>query len=265
MILYILNLARGADNVFPMPRRSAEDTRRLIMDAALALLLERGASAGVQHIRLQEVLRTVGLTTGAAYRIWTDQDDFHRDLAIEMVRLRIAPPIASATTAMESVLASGGEMDDAIRAAAFDHVDYASRFHLEPDSRDSHVFITVLALRTAAGSWPELRAASAERHRESIASFAAMYDVLLARYGYRMRTPFTVVDFAEAMAALGEGFAVRAAEGLDHPMFDISDEDEGPTGTWTLFGVAIRGLLQAFTVKDAAPGRQDESLRPGTS
>lgn len=46
----------------------------------MEMLLERGVSAGVGHIRLQEVVRRAQLTTGAAYRLWADQDDFHRDL-----------------------------------------------------------------------------------------------------------------------------------------------------------------------------------------
>ncbi len=242
-----------------MGRRTAEDTRRLIIDAGLTLLLERGASAGVQHIRLQEVLRTVGLTTGAAYRIWADQTDFHRDLAIEMVRLRFAPPSRSAESAVAGVLDGGGSMDEAIRAATADHIAYASRFHLEPESRDSHAFITALALRTAAGAWPELREASAERHAESIQGFSDFYTAMIARYGYRMRAPFTVTDFAEAMAALGEGFAVRAAEGLDHPMFEIDDAQEVPAGHWTLFGLAARGLVDAFMIHEPVDDASDQA------
>lgn len=242
-----------------MGRRTAEDTRRLIIDAGLTLLLERGASAGVQHIRLQEVLRTVGLTTGAAYRIWADQTDFHRDLAIEMVRLRFAPPSHSVESAVAPVIDGDGSMDEAIRAATADHVAYASRFHLEPESRDSHAFITALSLRTAAGAWPELREASAERHAESIQGFTDFYAAMIERYGYRMRTPFTVRDFAEAMAALGEGFAVRAAEGLDHPMFVVADGQEVPSGEWTLMGLAARGLVDAFMIREDSPAASDDA------
>jgi AcrR family transcriptional regulator len=231
-----------------MVRRTAEDTRRLILEAAIQMLLERGATAGVQHIRLQEVLRSVGLTTGAAYRIWGDQDEFHRDLAVAMVGLRFAPPVASAAGAIEEVLSSRGSLDDVARVAALDFVTYASKFHLEPESRDSHAFITALALRTAAGAWPELRVASAERHRESIAAFATFYAALLQRFGRRMREPLTIVDFTEAMAALGEGFAIRAAEGLDHPTYDIPEGADLPSGEWTLFGIGIRGLVAAFTI-----------------
>jgi AcrR family transcriptional regulator len=249
-----------------MVRRTAEETRRLILEAGIQLLLERGATAGVQHIRLQEVLRSVGLTTGAAYRIWADQDEFHRDLAVEMVGLRFAPPVASAAGAIQEVLASGGSMHDVVRTAALDHVTYASKFHLEPESRDSHAFITALSLRTAAGAWPELRAASAERHRGSIAAFTDFYAELLQRYGRRMREPLTVVDFTEAMAALGEGFAIRAAEGLDHPQYDIPEDAEVPSGRWTLFGIGILGLVTAFTVPvtdEVADGDAETGAAPG--
>jgi AcrR family transcriptional regulator len=252
-----------------MVRRTADDTRRLILEAALQMLLERGATAGVQHIRLQEVLRSVGLTTGAAYRIWADQTDFHRDLAVEMVGLRFAPPVTSASTAIQEVLDSGGSLDDVARVAALDFVMYASKFHLEPESRDSHAFITALALRTAAGSWPELRVASAERHRGSIAAFAQFYGALLQRYGRRVRSPLTIVDFTEAMAALGEGFAVRAAEGLDHPTYDIPEGGELPSGEWTLFGIGIQGLVAAFTIPisddGASPGRSAEPPAAGVA
>ncbi|BDV32063.1 hypothetical protein [Microbacterium terricola] len=238
-----------------MGRRTAEETRRLLIDAGLQLLLERGVSAGVQHIRLQEVLRTVGLTTGAAYRIWADQTEYHRDLAIAMVRLRFAEPTASAETAVRDATS----MDDVIRAAALDHVTYAAQFHLDPGSRDSHAFITALALRTAAGAWPELREASAARHAESVAAFAAFYAELMERFGYRMREPMTVRDLAEALAAIGEGFAIRAAEGLDHPVYVLSEDDEmAPTGQWTLFGLTVRAMSDAFMVRVAAtdPGEE---------
>ena len=246
-----------------MVRRTAEQTRRLILEAAIQMLLERGATAGVQHIRLQEVLRSVGLTTGAAYRIWADQTEFHRDLAVEMIGLRFAPPVAIAASAIQGVLTSGGSLHDVVRTAALDQVTYASKFRLEPESHDSQAFITALALRTAAGTWPELREASAERHRGSIAAFAEFYAALLDRFGLRMRSPLTIVDFTEAMAALGEGFAIGAAEGLDHPEYDIPEDAEVPSGRWTLFGISILGLVSAFTIpiadEGATPGRPTES------
>jgi hypothetical protein len=67
----------------------------------MQMLLERGVSAGVQHIRLQDV-RHAGLTTGAAYRLWADQSDYQRDLAVAMVRLRLSEPTDYARSARAS-------------------------------------------------------------------------------------------------------------------------------------------------------------------
>lgn len=77
-----------------MPRRTGEQTKDLLIRTGIAMLLDRGTSAGVSHIRLQEVVRRAGLTTGAAYRLWADQDAFHHDLAVAATSWRSDAPAA---------------------------------------------------------------------------------------------------------------------------------------------------------------------------
>ena len=241
-----------------MGRRTGEETRTLLLRVGMQMLLERGASAGVQHIRLQEVLRRAGLTTGAAYRLWADQNDYQRDLAVAMVRLRLSGPADYARTAVAELVASGASGDEVIRAAAEAHVRTAAVDIDDPTSvLDAQQFLISLALRTTAQTWPELRDASNERHRESIAAFAEFYGQLMAAYGLRMKTPLTVADFTEAMAAMGEGFAVRALEGLEHPTYTSADDDELPNGTWTLFALGVRALVNEF-MTPATPGGGDD-------
>ena len=52
-----------------------------------------------------EVLRRAGLTTGAAYRLWADQNDYQRDLAVAMVRLRLSSPADYARVAVDKLIA----------------------------------------------------------------------------------------------------------------------------------------------------------------
>jgi AcrR family transcriptional regulator len=240
-----------------MGRRSGDETRALLLRVGMQMLLERGVSAGVQHIRLQDVLRHAGLTTGAAYRLWADQNDYQRDLAVAMVRLRLSSPADYARTAVEKLVAEGASGDDIIRAAAEAHVRSAT---VETDNPavalDAHQFLISLALRTTAQTWPELKDASLQRHHESIAAFAEFYAYLMEAYGLRMKSPLTVTDFTEAMAAMGEGFAVRALEGIEHPRYDASETDDIPAGSWTLFALGVRALVNEFmtSVDDAEPG-----------
>lgn len=230
-----------------MGRRTGDETRTLLLRVGMQMLLERGVSAGVQHIRLQDVLRHAGLTTGAAYRLWADQNDYQRDLAVSMVRLRLSGPADYARDAVRELIEAGASGDDVIRAAAAAHVRTAAIDTSNPaDALDAQQFLISLALRTTAQTWPELTDASRQRHRESIEAFAEFYAYLMEAYGLRMKSPLTVSDFTEAMAAMGEGFAVRALEGIDHPTYDVAERDDMPTGSWTLFALAVRALVNEF-------------------
>lgn len=236
-----------------MARRTGEETRALLIRVGMQMLLERGVSAGVQHIRLQEVLRRAELTTGAAYRLWGDQTDYQRDLAVAMVRLRLSAPVQYVRDAVSGLIEAGAPGDDVIRAAANAHVVSSSRDTDGPeDSLDAQSFLIALALRTAADTWPELQAASLERHAESVAAFNEFYTFLMESYGLRMKSPLTITDFTEVMAALGEGFAVRSLEGIPHPRIQAGPRDEVSAGEWTLFALGVRALVNHFMVPIAA-------------
>ncbi len=232
-----------------MARRTGEETRALLIRVGMQMVLERGVSAGIQHIRLQDVLRRAELTTGAAYRLWADQTDYQRDLAVAMVRLRLSSPADYVRDAVTGLIEAGAPGDDIIRAAANAHVRAATSDVDDPDeARDAQSFLIALALRTAADTWPELKAASRKRHDESIAAFDEFYGFLMSSYGLRMKSPLTITDFSEAMAALGEGFAVRALEGIPHPRIEAGPDDDVPAGPWTLFALGVRALVNEFMV-----------------
>jgi hypothetical protein len=237
-----------------MGRRTGEQTRALLLRAGMQMLLERGMSAGVQHIRLQDVLRRTGLTTGAAYRLWADQSDYHRDLAVAMMRMRVVGPADTMQAAIADLVASGASGEDIISAAALSHVRTTHRDTSDPtDLLDAQSFLIALALRTTADTWPELAEASHERHEESIAAFSELYRHLMDAYRMRMREGLTLEDFAEAIAALAEGFAIRGLEGFEHRMYRFDGADGMPHGEWTLLGLSVRALVEGFMVQEPAP------------
>ena len=92
-------------------------------------------------------------------------------------------------------------------------------------------------------------------------------DRLMEAYGLRMKAPLTVADFTEAMAAMGEGFAVRALEGIDHPRVTAAVGDEVPEGDWTLFALGVRALVNEFMtpVTDGDSGDDDSGDGGGSS
>lgn len=63
------------------------------------------------------------------------------------------------------------------------------------------------------------------------------------------------------MAALGEGFALHAIEGLDHRDLTVSADQEGPEGTWTLFGICVRAVaLLPRTIRHSRAPVQEDHL-----
>jgi AcrR family transcriptional regulator len=227
-----------------MPRRTGEETRRLLIATGLDMLHERGITVGVSHIRLQEVVKRAGLTTGAAYRLWDDQDQFHQDLSVAAARWRAEPPVARTVAAIEGLVKDGVPLPEVIRVAAAAHI---AGFGAPADDGlpTSVTFFTTLALRASAQHREAVREASRERHNESIESFVELYSGLMEAYAMQMRPGFTLHDFAIAIAALGEGFAVQAIEGEAHPTVRLAGAS-GTTSEWTLFGVAIRALVDAL-------------------
>ncbi|MFS0868271.1 hypothetical protein AB3M83_13165 [Microbacterium sp. 179-B 1A2 NHS] len=233
-----------------MGRRTGDQTRTLLLRAGMQMLLERGVSAGVQHVRLQDVLRRTGLTSGAAYRLWPDQSAYHRDLAVAMMRMRVIGPTDTIESMIGDLVESGASADDVIQAAALAHVRTTALDMTDPtDLLDAQSSVIALALRTTADTWPELIDASADRHRESVDAFAALCERLIDAYGIRMRDGLTVRDFSEALTALAEGFVIRARTNLEHPTYELSGGEDGmPEGEWTLLGLAIRALAGGFTL-----------------
>ena len=236
-------------------RRSATETRRLLVDTGVAMLHERGVTAGVTHIRLQDVLRRAGLTTGAAYRLWSDQEAFHRELAVAATRWRDDAPLSATVRAIKPLIEGKAGLGEVIRIAAATHIDGFDPGRGATTALPArHTFLTTLALRATAGHDPDLQAASRERHADSVASFGELYAALMSVYCRRMRHPFVLDDFTAALAALGEGFALQAIEGEPHRMVEVVDGD-GRRHRWTLFGQAIQALVDAFTEPiDACPG-----------
>jgi AcrR family transcriptional regulator len=235
-------------------RRTAAETRKLLLDIGIAMLYEQGVTAGVAHIRLRDVLDRADLTTGAAYRLWSDQSAFQRDLAVAAATWREDNPLRRTVAAIRELIADEAPLRAVIRRGAATHIEDLVGGD-DDEAWPSNSFLTALALRAAAANSDELRAASATRHKESVSSFVALYEAMLHLYGRRMRPPLTLEHLAVAMAALGEGFALHAIEGEEHPMVsmpvDGADEDE----EWTLFGVTVEAIVDSFTEPQPEPTR----------
>lgn len=234
-----------------MPMSSPEATRNVLLDTGVMLLHDLGVRAGVTHVKLAEVARRAGYTTGAAYRCWPRQADFHRDLALAAIDWRDRSSVADTINSIRQLVDSGAPVLEVLRVGA------QANIHRFPDETD---FFTTLALRASAMQDEEMLMAGFRRVEEGLAAHTDLYEALLKVFHRRMRTPFTVAQMAKVVAAMAEGFAIQDGTGARHPHLDRDDLGEGVGRDWTLFGTALQFLVEAFTESDGdrcPPADQD--------
>ena len=217
---------------------AAEHTRAQILTSALHLLHERGPCVPVSHVKLREAAAGAYLTTGAAYHVWKNQDDFHRDLAVAAIAWRTAGPLDDTLAAIQRAVESGAPLAEIVRLGA------VANLH---DTGRDRGYPTSLVVRASSDVHPRVRRTSVVRQRRAIATSAALVDAPCRRYRRRMRVPFGFTDLATALNALSEGFGVQLLSGLEHPEFDLTGLAEDVGARWTLFAVAADGVVDRFT------------------
>lgn len=227
-----------------MTRRTIDETRQLLLETGLRCLYERGTSVAVTHIRLGDVATAAGLTTGAAYRCWENQEAFHHDLAVAAVGRRHRASIASTVEGIRALVDRRAPWREVVRVGAGTELDTFA---------DDKSFVTAIALRACSPYDEDLERAGRERLETAVASFAELYRTLLELYGRRMRPPFTLHQLTMAIAALSEGFVLQALSGADHPSVERDVADEGVGRDWTLFACAVEAVVDAFTEPVEAP------------
>ena len=221
-------------------RRTLDETRALLLDTGLRMLYAKGLFVAVTHVRLADVANEADLTTGAAYRIWERQEDFHRDLAVAAVRHRDIDSIQATVERVRQAIADKAPLAEVLRLGA-----QAGLYPHGP----TDPFLITLALRAASGNVPEVAEASRLRHAESMAAFEGLYRALLQHYGRRMRPPFGIEALSHALAALSEGFAMQTMSGVTHPTYELDRNDPKVGREWTLIGVAVETLVDRLTIE----------------
>jgi AcrR family transcriptional regulator len=227
--------------------------REAVLAAGLDLLHDTGVRAGVGHVRLEQAARRAGYTTGAAYRCWPSQDDFHRDLALAALAWRDRSSNADVIASIRAAVDGGAPIAEVVRLGA------AANAARTPQDTD---YFVPLVIRASACFDDELAPAARTRVDEGIAAHEQLHQVLMSRYHRRVRAPLTLRDFATIIAALADGFAVQDV-GREQPrVVHMDPAGPGVGREWTLLGVAVWAMVEQLT-EPADDGPDDGVSDPG--
>jgi AcrR family transcriptional regulator len=217
-------------------RRSAEESRRRLLDAGRQLAHEQPAGLPLANVRLTEVADRAGVTIGAFYHYWDTQDAYRLDLLRHLLDSDRFDTSADAATLVGPLVDAGVALTEVIRQAA-DH-----NFETLRDLPDQRVSMALWA-QDEAESIRLLRSMYGAIDR----SWTALYASVLAAYGREPRPPFDIGTIAVALTALFDGLLVR--HGLDPHRVEapIGTPADGDTAAWSLVAAVIVGLLPTLT------------------
>lgn len=175
-----------------------EKTRELLLRAGRQRVIAEGLPEGMD-VKLTDVLRDVGLSTGAAYNIWASQKAYRQDLSLHMAETFEWADATAVLTAIDA-LPDDSTMDDWIRTVAD---TYFPLFIAHMD------FFVVLHFWSVNDPRPELVEALKRGYDEVHESFKAIYQEAVDRYGLKLIEPYSADDATIMITGTIEGFALR--------------------------------------------------------
>lgn len=204
-----------------MPRRRPEETRELMIAAAVSLIRERALATGdevlaaaLAHVRLTRVAEratelvraktqddhATAITTGAIYQLWPTQADFQVDVLFHIAELQsvLVPGVPDSLRYFWEASEKGRPLADVLA----EMMEQVHRHY-----REDPMYRVELSFLLGAMD-PRLRDALQVRQLTFYESVDQVYLGMLDAYGLRMREPYQVRDLSRAIAAQIAGSVV---------------------------------------------------------
>lgn len=246
-------------------RLTDAQTEARMLDAGVRLVAEQGLSLSLEHLSMEELIQTAGVSRASSYRRWPSKDLFTADL---LLTLAGATELSGDIPGLPEALA-------AIPEEVFAHLD------TEQGRRDAVVevlrvvtdidFLTMLhsadwrsyiALRAAHIGLPdgELRTRVAEALSETERRFtgtrAAAFEVLAELVGYRLRRPDPQAwqRLSLTVGAVATGMLVRGYSDPDAVLgtSELAAFDSTRPAPWSVATLAAVGVLLDAVEPDPA-------------
>ena len=231
----------GMGDQQPQRRRknaSRESTRQELLETARLLLAERGFDTALS-LRLTEVTKAAGLTTGAAYQLWAGgQADFHRELAEYLIERDAGKGASSVADRAAETLLEGRPLADVIESSASAYLD---------EQLNELGFAVLSHYWPAARTHPELAGLVKDGYGRFHDSFTEIYAALIDHFGLELQPGVTIDDLTVAMSAVADGFVLRAGVDPDRMTTVTLADDDGTPREWSLFAASLAAIVRAMT------------------
>lgn len=229
-------------------RRTREETRELLLEAAVRVVLARsngdidGSTNPLAGVRITDALEEVNrilhdrdpaapqMTTGAAYNIWPSQEEFQQALLDKILLDAATPEIDRVKAELETGLSQGlGWRELVVRCFGID-------FEVSYEEPTMFLMIGMTALAPP----QRLAGMNHESNERYLTETGAILGQILDYGGRRMAPGLTVDDLVWAIEAIESGYMLRRRAALD-----VTDRR---VNGYTVVQTAILAVVEDFTV-----------------
>ena len=230
-------------------RRTRDETRALLLDAAVRVALARsngdttGSTNPLAGVRITDALDEVNrqlrdadpdanpMTTGAVYNIWPNQEDFQQALLDRIMAEAAVPQIDRVRAALDEGLRVGDDWRSLV-ARCFG-VDFDVSF------REPTMF---LMIGVSALAPPErIRATNEQGNANYVAETGGILRRIIRHGGRRLAPGRTIADLVWAIEAIEVGYLIRQRTN--------PEVTSRRAGVRTVVQHAIVALVEQFTVE----------------
>ena len=233
-------------------RRTREETRELLLDAAVRVVLARsngdvdGSTNPLAGVRITDALEEVNrllrdrdpsapqMTTGAAYNIWPSQEEFQQALLDKILLDAATPEIDRVKAELDSGLRQGLDWRELVTRC------FGVDFEVSYEEPTMFLMIGMTALAPP----QRLSTMNKESNERYLAETGAILQRILEHGGRRLAPGLTVDDLVWAIEAIESGYMLRRRAEVDVTDRKINGH--------TVVQSAILAVAEDFTVDASA-------------
>ncbi|MFM8772486.1 MAG: hypothetical protein ACKOFP_01355 [Actinomycetota bacterium] len=233
-------------------RRTREETRELLLDAAVRVVLARsngdvdGSTNPLAGVRITDALEEVNrllrdrdrsapqMTTGAAYNIWPSQEEFQQALLDKILLDAATPEIDRVKAELDSGLRQGLDWRELVTRC------FGVDFEVSYEEPTMFLMIGMTALAPP----QRLSTMNKESNERYLAETGAILHRILEHGGRHMAPGLTVDDLVWAIEAIESGYMLRRRAEVDVTDRKINGH--------TVVQSAILAVAEDFTVDASA-------------
>jgi len=231
-------------------RRTREETRELLLDAAVRVILARsngdldGSTNPLAGVRITDALEEVNrllhdrdpaapqMTTGAAYNIWPSQEEFQQALLDKILLDAATPEIDRVKAELEAGLSDGADWKELVTRC------FGVDFEVSYEEPTMFLMIGMTALAPP----QRLSTMNKEGNERYLAETGSILERILDHGNRRMAPGLTVDDLVWAIEAIESGYMLRRRAEVD-----VTDRK---VNGHTVVQTAILAVVEDFTVED---------------